>query len=354
MLVVGSYTHSYGPFRAQGNGIALVGLSTDDGQLATLDELEGLANPAYLRVAGQGGKPLIYASLEAEGPSAGIALLTVTPERRLRLVQKTSVTGDLPCHLDLAPGERWLAGCCYGSGHVFVKRLDGRHRDGLLSERDADCLLRTGSSVHPIRQTASHPHATRFSPDGRWLLVPDLGTDEVACYSFDSDTGCLGRQRRLWRSPQASGPRLLQFDANGRYVVLVQELASTITSFRWQGGRLDPVSTISSHMTPYRGNNTAAGLRRHPAGRLFAVSNRGANTITLLDLDPDTGMITAVWEQPTGGDKPRDFDFSPCGRWLVAANQDSDCLVVLAVEGRHLADTGIRLSVASPSCVRFV
>lgn len=335
-LVVGSYTEPYGPFRAVGRGVTLATLSPDGG-LTREDELGGLANPAYVRVDAE-----IHAVIETRRP-AGLARIAVEG-RRLRLLGTAPVPGDIPCHLDVAPGGDWLAGCCYGSGHVFVRRP--------ASVADSDGLCRTGGSIHPVRQTSAHPHACRFSPDGRWLLVPDLGTDEIACYPFDPSEGRLSAPRP-WRAPPGSGPRLLLFSADGRHVVLVHELASTVSSLRWEDGTLVPVSTVSSLLSP-GGPNTAAGLRWHPSGRMLGVTNRGADSVTLIAFDPEDGRLAPLSEHPSGGAKPRDLDFSPCGRWLVVGNQDGDSLAVLAVEPSRLVDTGARLAVASPSCVRFL
>ena len=166
--------------------------------------------------------------------------------------------------------------------------------------------------------------------------------------------GTLGDAPWRWPAPPGSGPRLVLFAPDGRHVLLVLEMASAVCSLRWQNGRLGLLQQAPSLRTPHAGENTAAGLRLHPSGRLFAVSNRGADRIALFHFEPASGAIAFADEVPSGGTKPRDFEFSPCGRWLIAANQDSDNLAVFAVAGEKLRSTGVRHAVRSPSCLRFV
>lgn len=347
LFVVGSYTTPYGPFRAIGEGVSLMRLSSD-GEISLVDRL-ALPNPAYLRPDGQGR---VYAVLETDDARAGIAAIALDGDAlRLRLEQSIASPGAIPCHLDIHPGGGWLACACYGSGHVFTRRIlaGGRLADG------GTVIRRQGSSVNPQRQNAAHPHAARFSPDGKWLAVPDLGTDEIACYPFDATGGALaGESARLWKSPPGSGPRLVLFSPDGQYLLAIKEIASEISSLTWKTGRLEEVCSVSCLTGGFSGANTTAGLRWHPDGRTFAVSNRGANTIALFRFDAGDGRVAPLGAVPSGGVKPRDFDFTPCGRWLIAANQDGDSLVVFAVEPDRLAASGIRHAVRSPSCVRML
>jgi 6-phosphogluconolactonase len=213
-------------------------------------------------------------------------------------------------------------------------------------------VLHSGSSVHPVRQTGPHPHAVCFSPDGRFLLVPDLGLDRIVIYPFDAKTGTLGPSHRV-ETPPGSGPRLILFSADGRHAVMVEELACRVVCYRWEDGTLREAAALET--TGVR-PNTAAGLRWHPSGATFAASNRGADTVQLFRFEAATGALAPLATVPSGGTKPRDFDFSPCGRFLVIAHQDSDSLVRhrLNEDASEAAPTGERLAVGSPTCVRFL
>jgi len=349
LVAVGSYTRAYGPFRAVGKGVALYRFRLDHGLLEPADEIGDLTNPAYLRWF---GPTLLHAVLETDDAEAGIATIRVDPVRgATELVDRRQVEGSIPCHLDVDPSGRWLAVPCYGSGDIFVHRLEPDGRVGAA----VSAARHIGSSVHSLRQLKAHPHCVRFSPDGRWLIVPDLGTDEVRCHPFDPRTGRLGAPARTWRAPAGSGPRIALFSRSGRNVVLVHELTSEVSSLKWNDGAFERVTTLRTLAADHAGLNTSAGLRWHPSGTMFAVSNRGADTLALFAFAPKTGDVRHLGTTASGGAKPRDFDFSHNGRWLIVGNQDGDTIVVHGVDqiaGRIVAE-GQRCELGSPSCIRF-
>lgn len=58
----------------------------------------------------------------------------------------------------------------------------------------------------------------------------------------------------------------------------------------------------------------------------------------------------------TNGNWPRNFSFSPDGRYLLVANQNSDNIVVFALDDvtGALTPTGIDLSIDAPVCLLFL
>jgi 6-phosphogluconolactonase len=63
-----------------------------------------------------------------------------------------------------------------------------------------------------------------------------------------------------------------------------------------------------------------------------------------------------VGHQPTLGKTPRNFSFDPSGNYLFAANQNSNNIVVFRVDHTTglLKDTGNRIDVGNPVCVKWV
>ncbi len=80
-----------------------------------------------------------------------------------------------------------------------------------------------------------------------------------------------------------------------------------------------------------------------------------AYSIAVYDVAADTGRLTLVQHQGTGGKTPRNFALDPSGKWLIAANQDSDNLVVFSVDPAtgKLGEAGQSVKVPAPVCVRF-
>ena len=73
-------------------------------------------------------------------------------------------------------------------------------------------------------------------------------------------------------------------------------------------------------------------------------------------IDSLTGTLTHVETDPSGGKTPRNFAIDPTGSWLLAANQDSDNIVVFRIDQKtgHLTPTGDVFQVPSPACLKFV
>lgn len=341
-LIVGSYSEQRPGREVAGEGISLLSLDPGTGALATRDVLGGLLNPSYVLTHGS----LVHTVIETPPETAGLATLQVR-DGRLALLGQVSVPGDGPCHID-RHADDFLAVSCYGSGHVSIHPVDAAG----VAQAAACVVAHSGAGPNAERQTGPHAHAACFSPDGRTLLVADLGTDEIWSHRFNAATGQLHADAARWQAPPGSGPRLLLFSPAQDHVLLLTEMGCGVLSLRWQNEALTLRDSASTLAPEWTGANTAAGLRWHPSGRWFAASNRGADSIALFSFDD--GAIRQVSAIGAGGPKPRDFEFSPCGRWLLAASQDGDCIAVLAVDADRLTDTGIRHRVGTPSCIRFL
>ena len=352
-IAVGSYTESYGEFRARGGGVSILCLSPS-GSLRLVDRVHS-PNPSYL--VHLAAFDVLHATIETPDHRAGlVSLRTPLSDNPVRVADATPLKGRLPCHIDLHPDGRWIACACYGSGDVIVK---GISNNGRIVLHSGDRILRVGSGPHPVRQTRSHPHGAVFSPDGRWLLVPDLGTDQLAAYPFDVLTGALGSPRN-WHAPAGSGPRTVAYSKCGHFILLTSELSSEVSMLRWQGGTLTETCRVSSRdsSTPAeRRENTAAGLRLHPDGIHVGVTNRGDDSISVFGMDAGARSLRRCQTLPSGGRKPRDIGFSPCGRWLISANQDSDSCVLFGVDPSSASgflQALAEIEVPSPSCVCFL
>ncbi len=352
LITVGSYTEAFGEFRAQGEGITVVRFSTG-GKFEFVDSA-CLPNPSYLAYSPAHDR--LFATVETPDDRAAIvAIETPRQGRRLNIVGNVRITGRLPCHIDLHPQGTWIACACYDSGDVIVREISPT---GKIDPGTGDRVLRKGRGPHPVRQTKAHPHGAVFSPDGCWLLVPDLGTDELAAYLFDASAGMLGRAL-TWQAPPQSGPRTIAFSQNCRQIILVSELSSEVSLLEWHDGAINECERVSSRdpaALSKRTDNTASGLRMHPDGIHFGVTNRGDDSISIFRMHARDRSLERCLTFPSGGKKPRDFGFSPCGRWLLAANQDSDSCVLFEIGflSVPIVKKLAKVVVRSPSSVCFL
>src|SRR5258707_9082322 len=80
-------------------------------------------------------------------------------------------------------------------------------------------------------------------------------------------------------------------------------------------------------LPPFIGENNPTEIQIDAAGRFLYASNRGHDSIAIFAIDPSRGTLTQIQTVPTQGKTPRNFVIDPTGKYLLAANQDSDQIV---------------------------
>jgi 6-phosphogluconolactonase len=214
-----------------------------------------------------------------------------------------------------------------------------------------------GQGVNQQRQQSPHVHATVFSPDNKYLFVPDLGIDQIVTYSFNHKEGTLSPKKKHVKVADGSGPRHLEFHPSGKWAYLVQELSGTVTVFSYDKGSLIEQQVISLLPADFTGAATSADIHISPNGRFLYASNRNpTNSIAIFSINPADGKLALVGQQSTMGKTPRNFSFDPTGKLLLVANQDSNDIVIFSVnqETGLLTDTGKRIDVPNPVCIKWI
>jgi 6-phosphogluconolactonase len=352
LVYVGTYT---GP---KSEGIYAYRFDSASGAVQELGLAAKTVNPTFLAVH-PGGK-FVYAANEVGqwGAQAGgyvTAFKVDAATGQLKELNQQSSGGDAPCHLNVdATGKNVLV-ANYGGGSVAVLPVQG---DGALKPASAFVQHR-GSSVNPSRQQAPHAHSVNLSPDNRFAFVADLGTDKLHVYAFEAATGSLTARPELEVVlPPGSGPRHFAWGPKGRRAYVINELLQTVTRFSYvpKLGRLTALETISTlpDAQPVAGNSTAE-VRVHPNGKFVYGSNRGHDSIAVVDVSSRAGM-KGVQYASTQGKTPRNFNFDPTGRFLFVGNQGSDSFTLFSVDAGtgRLTPTGQTFAVGAPVCFRFV
>jgi 6-phosphogluconolactonase len=196
-------------------------------------------------------------------------------------------------------------------------------------------------------------------PSNRFALNADLGLDKLFVYRFNEQDGSLTPNNPPFAKVKpGSGPRHVKFHPNGRWVYLINEMASAVTGFNWDSakGSLTGFQTVSTLPAGFTKPNAAAELEIHPNGRFLYGSNRGHNSLVVFAIDPATGKLSLVEHVSTQGKLPRNFTFDPTGRWILCTNHGSDNAVVFRVDDATGKLTLVRapVEVPFPFCERFL
>lgn len=352
LVYVGTYT---GPVS---KGIYAFRFASATGRLTALGLAAETPNPSFLAV--HPSRNFLYAVNEVgefggrkSGAVGAFAIDRATG--RLTLLNQVSSRGEGPCHLSLDRAGKYVLVANYGGGSVAALPV---LEDGRLGEATG-FVQHKGKSINPQRQEGPHAHAIEAAPDNRFVLAADLGLDRILVYRFDSEKGTL-RPNDPPHAPLApgAGPRHFAFSPDGRFLYVLNELASTMTvkAYDAQRGVLTEVETLSTLPGGFEGENYTAEVVAHPSGKFLYGSNRGHDSIVVFAVEAATGRIRPVEHVSTQGKWPRNFAVDPTGATLIAANQRSDNLVVFRIASQtgRLTPAGHGVEVPSPACVTFV
>lgn len=334
---------------ARGDGITVYQVDQEEGTLERIQVLGDLLNPSFLALNRAGDR--LYA---VHGDSSEVSAFAVNREDgRLALLNTQSCEGRNPVHLALDPSERHLVVSNHITGTLAVMDVAA---DGRLGQVSQLVSLEGPVGPHRIEQPFAKPHFNPFDASGRFVLVPDKGLDRVFCFRFE-DGKLTPAEHPHVVSREGAGPRHLALHPSAPYAFAINELDSTVTSYRFdeQTGELQPLQVLSSLPSTYTGNSRASEIEVDRSGRFVYASNRGYDSIAVFAFDCQTGILTLVEVVPSGGRTPRFFALTPDQRFLFALNEDSDSIVALAVDAQHgrLTQTGFSVSTGSPVCMVF-
>lgn len=349
-LFIGTFTGPEG-----GEGIYVYDFNSADGSLLKVSSTTHLVNPSFITLA-PGGKHL-YACTESKMPGAGsVSSFSFNDTTgTLTFLNKQSSGGENPVYLSVHKSNRWLVNGNYTEGSITVYPLN---KDGSI----APFCQRFGyndSSIVRERQESAHLHATVFSHDGNFLFVPDLGSDKIRSYTFDSL-----RSEPLRASPASftpsipgSGPRHFTFHPDNRFAYCIEELSGTVSAYRYENGMLQFLQRISAHDTIFHGPYAGADIHVSPDGKFLYASNRGEeNTIAIFSIDTTNGMLSTEGYHSTLGVHPRNFIIDPTGNFLLVANVTTNNVVVLKRDQQTgmLSPSGTMIEIYQPSCLQML
>ncbi|MDQ7024208.1 MAG: lactonase family protein [Anaerolineae bacterium] len=357
-------------------GIAVCQLNIETGELSIVETVDTVPHCQF--VALHPSKPMLYA-VGTEAQESQLYAFDIA-DGKLTLCNTEAIGGLDPCYIAIDGSEQYVLVANYGGG-------DGRgsavivplQPDGQLKPR-SDLIQYDGSSVNPNRQRESHPHMIAATPDNRYVLVSDLGTDKVRVSKLENGKLSAHSPDSI-ASATGSGPRHFAFHPTQPYLYIINELNSTLSAFGYDAysGIWHDITTIStladkSELKEYpvdpasdsiqpklktgllmKAVNYPADLHMHPSGQFLYGTNRGANNIVIYKIDNASGKVELIGHQSTLGDWPRGMAIDPSGQIIVVGNQWSSSVLTLRIDTQRglLTSTGHRVEIPSAVCVQI-
>ena len=268
----------------------------------------------------------------------------------MKRLSSVSSGGVSTCHNCVSPDGKFLYAANYSSGDFAEFELS---TDGSIIKR-TKLVSHHGSGPVKGRQESAHPHFTAMTPDGRFVVVADLGIDKLVCYPYDSSAGINEKAAVESVMPSGCGPRHIHFASCGKIAYLLTELGNTILSMHYENGRFTIIDEIS--LLPEKCNcvTKASAIRMSEDGRFLVGTNRGFDSIVMIEVDGRGGMKI---NQTTlsGGNSPRDVNFLPDGEHFAAANEFSDNIYFYDYDREKgtIAPNGVKLEYPRPLCIAW-
>ena len=341
-LLIGTYTS---PDKSQGIYSYNVNLKT--GAFTQQSVAKGITNPSFLALTPD--KKYVYSVSENGDVSSANAFQFDDKTGRLTFLNTYLTKGADPCYIATTPNHVFTANYSGGSVSVFGRKADGSLTDAL------QIVQHVGKSVNAERQGEPHVHQIIVSPDKKYTLVNDLGTDKVTVYAYNplAKTDILTAVDTLNVKP-GSGPRHSVFTKDGKRLYLVHEIDGTVSVLEMKNGKLKLLQETTLDRKAGTVNG-AADIHLSPDEKYLYATNRGsADDITCFAVAAD-GKLRFKQQIPTGGKMPRNFAITPDGQYVFVGHQSTDNIVIFKrnIQTGLLTNTGKQLKVGSPVCLLF-
>lgn len=335
---IGSYT------KKTSEGVYRFTLDTDLKKITNVEVAAKLNNPTYLTISRD--NEYLYA-VSQEGDQGGIAAFSIH-DGKLEKLNREHTPGAAPCHVSVDSKNQLVVSANYHTTLVEVFKVN---ENGSIQA--PKFVAHEGNGPHE-RQEKPHLHFAGFTPDEKYVVVVDLGSDVITTYQPNGDE--LERVSEL-KVRAGSGPRHIAFHPTAPFAYVMTELSNEVIVLKFEAsaGSFEEMQYVSTIPEDFTENNQGSAIHLSSDGKFVYVGNRGHDSIAIFRVKEDFTVELVEWTH-TEGSWPRDFVLDPSEQFIVAANQESG---TLALFERHV-ETGtltlLQKDVEAPEavCVKFL
>jgi 6-phosphogluconolactonase (cycloisomerase 2 family) len=165
---------------------------------------------------------------------------------------------------------------------------------------------------------AADPHwaAITIDPYSRFAYASDYATATITGFAIDPSTGALISLPGSPYPAASAGPRYGAIDPAGKYFYMNSSNEVSEYTINQQNGALTLLGS------PYAtGTAFSFGLTCHPNGHFLFVANVLTGTLSVLAIDPSTGVLTVTPGSPVAaGSSPSGVAVDSSGRFVYVSN----------------------------------
>ena len=347
MAYIGSYSYT-----GNAKGITICDVDVEKGVLIKRTEIE-VNNSSYL-VASRNQKTLYSISDE------GIVSFRIMENGSLSRLNTRNIRGMRGCHLAVDQYDEYIMVSGYHDGKATLLKLE---KDGSVGPI-VDGVYDKGIGSVAERTFRPHVSCARMTDDQKYIMVADLGIDQVRVFRFDKEDGKM-RQIDTIRCELKSAPRHFRFSPDRKYLYLMYEIKNVIGVYRFTEGTgyndvsFEKIQEIPTHTEKGDTNLIAAAQMRFSpdkeAKHVFC-SNAGNDTVSIYDRDVETGLLTMKGSLPIAGVYPKDFCIFPDEKHIAVANHESGTVTFFSIDYDNglLVMSAREIRVDEPNCICMV
>lgn len=341
MAYVGSYSYT-----GNAKGITVYDVDVENGRFKERCEVE-VDNSSYL-VAAANGKTLYSIADE------GVVSFRIHENGSITRLNTANIRGMRGCQLSVEPEGKYLFVSGYHDGKATVMHLNA---DGTIGSIAAGVYHKGLGSVAE-RTFRPHISCTRLTPDRKFVMVADLGVDQVKIYRFKEDHLVLVDAIPC---DLESAPRHFIFSSDGKFIYLMYEVKNIIDVYTYETGHRSPkiekIQTISTTGKKQLSQLTAAcAIRFSSDEKYLFCSNAGDDTVNIFRRDEETGLLESICCLPISGSYPKDIAVFPDDRHLASFNHESGTITFFTIDYEKglLVMCGRPMKLDEPNCCAIV
>ena len=337
---------------------------TETGAAKIVQSVNGCEGTTYFQLSKDGKTLYSVVAEKVDNKSHGALVKFDVENHRIgKMTKLAELPCETPCHVALSPDESVMSVAVYWSGVYGVMALDSRELTTAALPNDA-------VGPRKDRQQKAFAHQTFYTPDGKLMGVCDLGCDRVNFYDYKKPGG-LEKPVITIKADPGDGPRHALFSNDGKFLFVVNELSSTVTSYKVEAPT-PPLTNSSTHQLPpftrigkwsmlpegctlKETETKAAAIKLTADGKILMASNRGHDSIAFFAVNDD-GTLTLKNVSKLTGKFPRDFELMPGEKFMVVGHKMSNEIQVYAFDREkcELKAVGAPIPCWRPLCFKFL
>lgn len=329
-LFIGTYT------KKDSKGIYLI--TIDNKKISDPILVASINNPTYSQIDEE--NDILYCNNSIDSGS-NISSFKILKDGSLDHICDSFTNNANACYLAIDNFSKRIYSAIYHGAIIESRKYE---KNGKIEEPDIKIQV-NGSGPNKSRQEAAHLHITY--PHNGYIFCCDLGSDKIRVFNtktmqFISETDVR----------PGSGPRHITIINDFAYIIteLSNEIIVAGISNEFH---LDIIGYYPLIPNTFTGESIASAIRTSNDCKYLYTANRGYDHINVFKINEDHSL-TNIQNVHSGGHWCRDFNISPCGKYLIATHEKSYEVALFEIGNDgclNLIDNSTRIPEAT--CINF-